>query len=48
VEGIPASFDVVMVVSPGGYTSTKSVTSLAAGESREVIFDNLTIIPDNR
>ncbi|HPO56856.1 MAG TPA: T9SS type A sorting domain-containing protein [Ignavibacteriaceae bacterium] len=45
VEGITASFDVVMVVSPGGYTSTKSVSSLAAGESREVIFDNLTITP---
>ncbi|MGB5286961.1 MAG: T9SS type A sorting domain-containing protein [Ignavibacteriaceae bacterium] len=42
---ITSPFDVVMTIEPGGYSSTKSVTSLASGQSSIVTFDDLTIIP---
>lgn len=34
------SFPVTMIISPGGYTSTQNVTSLAPGSSSQVTFDN--------
>ncbi|MCW8804479.1 MAG: hypothetical protein OQK57_08785, partial [Ignavibacteriaceae bacterium] len=43
--GITSSFNVVMTVEPGGYSSTKSIATLASGQSSIVTFDDLTIIP---
>jgi len=37
------TFDVRFTASPGGYTSTKTVTSLAPLESAQVVFDNWTV-----
>ncbi len=34
------SFNVQMTINPGGYSSTKSVSSLAAGATQQVTFDN--------
>jgi hypothetical protein len=42
---ITSSFDVVMTVDPGGYSSTMPVASLNSGESAVVTFDDLTITP---
>ena len=42
---ITSSFEVIMTVEPGGYSSTIPVTSLNSGESAVVTFDDLTIIP---
>ncbi|MGA9115672.1 MAG: hypothetical protein WB626_02745 [Bacteroidota bacterium] len=42
-SNIASSFDVTLVASPGGYSSTKQVASLAKGQAAEVVFDNLTI-----
>ncbi len=44
-NNVTSSFNVTMNVTPGGYTSTKSITSLLSGQSVNVIFDNLTITP---
>ncbi len=44
-SNITSPFDVVMMVSPGSYSSTKSVPTLNSGESAEVTFDLLSIIP---
>lgn len=43
--GITSSFNVVMTAEPGGYSSTKSIATLASGQSFIVTFDDLTIIP---
>lgn len=45
-EAITSSFNVVMTVEPGGYTSTKSISSLNSGQSTVVTFDELTITPE--
>lgn len=45
-SNVTTSFPVVMTVTPGGYTSTKSISSLNSGVSTEVTFDNLTITPN--
>ena len=37
------NFTVTMYVNSGAYTSTKTVTSLASGNSTNVTFDNITI-----
>jgi hypothetical protein len=42
---ITSPFDVVMMVSPGSYSSTMSVPTLNSGESTEVTFDLLSITP---
>jgi hypothetical protein len=42
---ISNSFTVTMTATPGGYTSTKTITSLNSGQSQNVIFDELTITP---
>lgn len=42
---ITSSFNVTMNVTPGTYSSTKSITSLNSGQSTTVSFDNLTITP---
>lgn len=42
---ITAPFDVLMTADPGGYSSTKSVSSLGSGESTVVTFDELSIVP---
>lgn len=39
-------FTVTMTASPGGYTSTKTVSALNSGQSINVVFDDLTITPD--
>ncbi|MGB5895649.1 MAG: hypothetical protein WBG58_15840, partial [Ignavibacteriaceae bacterium] len=44
---ITSPFDVVMMVSPGSYSSTMSVPILNSGESAEVTFDLLSITPGN-
>lgn len=44
-QNITSAFNVTMTVTPGGYSSTKSVASLNSGQSYTVIFDNLTITP---
>ena len=36
----PQTFPVTMVITPGGYTSTQTVTSLAAGTTTQVSFTN--------
>ncbi len=45
-QNITTSFTVTMTAIPGGYTSTKTITSLNINQSTNVTFDNLTIIPD--
>jgi hypothetical protein len=45
LNNITSSFTVTMTVSPGTYSSTKTVNSLNAGLAAEVIFDPLTITP---
>jgi len=45
-QNITTSFTVTMTAIPGGYTSTKTITSLNSGQSTNVTFDNLTITPD--
>jgi len=42
---VSSSFDVMMTVSPGGYSSTMSVASLNSGNSAAITFDPLTITP---
>jgi hypothetical protein len=44
-NNITTSFNVTMVVTPGGYSSTKIISSLNSGQVSEVIFDDLTITP---
>lgn len=44
-QNITSSFNVTMTVTPGGYTSTKSIASLNSGLSVNIVFDNLTITP---
>ncbi len=44
-SNITTPFDVIMTVTPGGYSSTKSVASLNSGVSTVVVFDDLTINP---
>lgn len=44
-NNITAPFNVTMTVSPGSYSSTKSISSLNSGISTTVTFDNLTITP---
>ncbi len=43
---ITSAFTVTMTITPGSYTSTKSVPSVASGASYQLTFDNLTITPD--
>ena len=38
-------FNVTMTITPGTYSSTKSIASLNSGQSQNVTFDNVTIIP---
>jgi len=45
LSDISSSFDVVMNVSPGGYSSTMAVASLNSGLATNVTFDPLTITP---
>jgi hypothetical protein len=45
-NNITSAFNVTLVVTPGSYTSTKQISSLASGISTEVTFDNLTITPN--
>ncbi len=45
-QNITSSFTVTMTATPGGYTSTKTITSLNSGQSQVITFDNLTITPD--
>lgn len=45
-QNITSSFTVTMTATPGGYTSTKTITSLNISQSTNVTFDDLTIIPD--
>ncbi|MBZ0200497.1 MAG: T9SS type A sorting domain-containing protein [Ignavibacteriaceae bacterium] len=42
---ITNAFTVTLTITPGGYTSTKSVPSVASGASHQITFDNLTITP---
>jgi hypothetical protein len=42
-NNVTSAFNVTMTVTPGVYSSTKSVPSLNSGLSYEVIFDNITI-----
>lgn len=44
-SNISVPFQVTMTVTPGGYSSTKTVNSLNAGLSAPVTFDPLTITP---
>ncbi|HEX9252189.1 MAG TPA: T9SS type A sorting domain-containing protein [Ignavibacteriaceae bacterium] len=44
-QNITTSFNVTMTATPGGYTSTKTITSLNSGQSTNVTFDDLTITP---
>jgi hypothetical protein len=44
-QNITTSFIVTMTAAPGGYTSTKTITSLNSGQSTNVTFDDLTITP---
>jgi len=44
-QNITSSFTITMTATPGGYTSTKTISSLNSGQSQNVIFDNLTITP---
>lgn len=46
-SNITSSFPVTMIVTPGNYTSVKTIPSLGSGLSTEVTFDNLTITPNN-
>lgn len=41
-----SAFNVTIQMNPGGYTSTKSVTSIPAGQSTVVIFDSATFSPN--
>lgn len=45
-NNITSSFPVTMIVTPGSYTSVKTISSLGSGLSTEVTFDNLTITPN--
>ena len=45
-QNITSSFTVTMIAAPGGYTSTKTITSLNSGQSTNVTFDDLTITPN--
>jgi hypothetical protein len=45
-QNITSSFTVTMTATPGGYTSTKTITTLNSGQSQVITFDNLTITPD--
>ena len=42
---ITTAFNVTMTVTPGTYSSTKSVASINSGQSQNIIFDNITINP---
>lgn len=42
---ISAPFNITLSVTPGVYSSTKSVASIIAGQGQEVTFDNLSITP---
>lgn len=42
---ISAPFNVTMTITPGVYSSTKQVVSLAPGASQQVVFDSYTITP---
>jgi hypothetical protein len=44
-NNITSAFNVTMTVTPGNYTSTKSVASINHGEIQNITFDNLTITP---
>jgi hypothetical protein len=44
-NNITSAFTVTMLVNEVGYSSNKSITSLNAGQSTVVTFDNLTITP---
>lgn len=44
---ITSPFNVTMTVTPGTYSSTKSIASLNSGQSAEVTFDNLTVTPSS-
>jgi hypothetical protein len=44
-QNITSPFNVTMTVTPGTYSSTKSIPSLNSGLSTLVTFDNLTITP---
>lgn len=41
----PATFNVTRVISPGGYSSTKTVTGLAAGSVSTTVFDAFSFSP---
>lgn len=42
---IATAFTVTLTVTPGGYSSTKTVTAIGSGQAQQVVFDNLTITP---
>jgi hypothetical protein len=44
-QNINSPFNVSLTVSPGTYTSTKTISSLNRGELATITFDNLTITP---
>jgi Secretion system C-terminal sorting domain len=43
---VTTSFNVTMQITPGGYTSTKSIASLGAGLKTNVVFDPVLISPN--
>lgn len=45
-ENITSSFNVSLEVSPGGYTSTKSISNLNSKTLSDVVFDSLTVAPN--
>jgi len=43
---VSVPFTVTLTVSPGGYSSTKTISSaLVSGQTLDILFDNITIIP---
>ncbi len=44
-RNVAGPFNVTMTVEPGGYSSTKEVSSVNSFEPAEVVFDDLTIVP---
>ncbi|CAF3816450.1 unnamed protein product [Rotaria sp. Silwood1] len=41
----PATFNVTRIISPGGYSSTKTISNLAAGSTTSAIFDSWSYSP---
>jgi hypothetical protein len=42
---IPATFNITRTISPGGYSSTKTITNLGAGSISTVLFDSWSFSP---